>query len=81
MGEYILYVNGKTVGGVYDNRLLVKKSAGVRALMPDAPEELPYPGAKPMLRVTEVYDRAFLEKLFEALDGDIPEKKNKAKKK
>ena len=46
MGEYILYVNGKIVGGIYDDRLLVKPTKSARMLLPDALLELPYEGAK-----------------------------------
>ncbi len=49
MGEYLFYVQGKIVGGLFDDRLLVKNVPAARALLPDAPEEIPYPGAKPML--------------------------------
>ena len=51
MGEYILYCRGRIFGGLYDNRLLVKPVQAARALMPDAPEELPYEQGKPMLLV------------------------------
>ena len=71
MGEYLLYVRGSLIGGIYDNRLLVKPTASARKLMPDAPEELPYPGAKPMLLVTEMEDRAFLSDLCGALYADL----------
>ena len=37
MGEYILYYRGRIVGGIYDNRLLVKPVAPALALMPEAP--------------------------------------------
>ena len=67
MGEYILYVHGKVVGGIYDDRLLVKPTKAALARLPDAPREQPYPGAKEMLLVEEVDDRAFLTKLFSAL--------------
>ena len=67
MGEYIIYYQGKVIGGVYDDRFLVKPTAGARAMMPDAPEELPYPSAKPMLLVEEIDDRAFLEELLPAI--------------
>ncbi len=67
MGEYLLYVRGKLVGGIYDDRLLVKPTGAALRLLPDAPRELPYPGAKEMLLVEEVDDRAFLTKLFSAL--------------
>ena len=54
MGEYLLYYRGKLFGGIYDDRLLVKPVKAAMDRMPDAPRELPYPGAKPMLLVEEV---------------------------
>lgn len=33
MGEYILYYSGKIVGGIYDDRLLVKPTKSARTLM------------------------------------------------
>lgn len=77
MGEYILYHHGKIFGGIYDNRLLVKPVQAARMLMPDAPLELPYEGAKEMLLVQQVDDRVFLRQLVEAMDPELPEPKKK----
>ena len=77
MGEYVLYYGGKVVGGVYDNRLLVKPTPSAIALLPDAPRELPYEGAKPMLLVEDVEDKDFLVRLFDAMYGELPEPKKK----
>ena len=77
MGEYIIYYRGKIVGGIYDDRLLVKPVKAARALMPDAPLELPYKGGKEMLLVDEVEDREFLQKLLEAMYGELPAPKKK----
>ena len=77
MGEYVLYYGGKVVGGVYDNRLLVKPTPSATLLMPNAPRELPYEGAKEMLLVEDVEDRAFLHKLFEVMYEELPEPKKK----
>ena len=77
MGEYILYIGGKVAGGIYDNRLLVKPTASARALVPDAPYELPYEGAKHMLLVDNTDDRDFLRELLTAMYDDLPEKKKK----
>lgn len=77
MGEYILYYRGKVVGGIYDDRLLVKPTKSARALMPQAALELPYEGAKAMLLVDEVDDRAALADLFNALYDDLPAPKPK----
>lgn len=71
MGEYILYYRGKVVGGVYDDRLLVKPTQSARALMPQAALEPPYEGAKAMLLVDDVDDRAALAGLFNALYDDL----------
>lgn len=72
MGEFVLYYGGKVVGGVYDNRLLVKPTASAKKLMPDAPMELPYEGAKEMLLVENMEDKAFLQSLFAAIAEDLP---------
>ncbi len=74
MGEYILYYRGKVVGGVYDDRLLVKCTPGARELLPDAPAEQPYPGAKEML-LADVDDREKLEALLPKLYDELPAQK------
>ena len=79
MGEYLLYYRGKLMGGVYDNRLLVKPAAAARALMPAAPEEIPYEGAKPMLLVEDMENPVLLSALFSALYQDIPAPRKKQK--
>ena len=73
MGEYIVYCNGKIVGGIYDDRFLVKPTKSARDMMPDAAEETPYEGAKKMLLVDNVEDREFLGKLVEAVCAELPE--------
>ena len=77
MGEYVLYFKGKVFGGIYDNRFLVKPVRSARALMPNAPLELPYEGAKPMLLVENPDDREFLTELITAMSTDLryPKKK------
>ena len=71
MGEYILYVHGKVVGGVYDDRLLVKPTKSALALLPGAPREEPYPGGKPMLLVTEMENKSLLQRLLEAISKEV----------
>ena len=75
MGEYIIYVDGKVVGGIYDDRLLVKQTAGAKRMMPNAPLELPYDGAKEMLLVENIDDRDFLCSLMCAVAAELPDKK------
>ena len=77
MGEFILYYRGKIVGGIYDDRLLVKKTRSALELMPAAICDLPYEGAKEMLLVAEVDSKAFLTKLFEAMYDELPLPKQK----
>lgn len=59
MGEYILYYRGKIAAYLCDNRLLVKPVAAARELLPQAPMEPPYAGAKNMLLVEDVDDGPF----------------------
>jgi len=77
MGEYVLYYGGKVVGGVYDNRLLVKITKSAVAFLPDAPREFPYEGAKEMLLVEDIEDRELLKKLFDAMYEELPEPERK----
>ena len=77
MGEYILYYGGKVVGGVYDNRLLVKPTPSAKTLMPNAEYQLPYEGAKEMLLVENIENRDFLIQLFEAMYEELPEPKKR----
>lgn len=77
MGEYIIYYRGKIVGGICDDRLLVKPVKSAIALMPDAIYELPYEGAKEMLLVDDVDSKEFLTRLFNAMYDDLPAPKKK----
>jgi len=77
MGEFVLYYGGKVVGGVYDNRLLVKPTESAKKLMPGAPMELPYEGAKEMLLVENMESSAFLQNLFAAIAEELPAPKKK----
>ena len=81
MGEYILYFRGRIVGGIYDDRLLVRPVPAALALMPDAPHEQPYPGAKEMLLVEGVDNGDFLRDLFRAMYDELPPPKKRAGKK
>ena len=80
MGEYILYFRGKIVGGIYDDRLLVKPVKSALAYMPEADYELPYEGAKEMLLVDDVDNPDYLTGLFEAMYDELPAPKVKKKK-
>ena len=79
MGEYILYYRDKVIGGIYDNRFLVKPVKSARGKMPEAPLQLPYEGAKEMLLVDNVDNRDFLEELVTSMYDELPELKKKKK--
>lgn len=80
MGEFIIYYRGKVVGGIYDDRLLVKPVKAAIRFMPTATYELPYEGAKEMLLVDEVDNKEFLAGLFHAMYEELPTPKTKKKK-
>ena len=77
MDEYILYRNGRIIGGIYDDRFLVKPTESAKAMMPDAEMELPYAGAKEMLLVDNVDNRDFLARLITAMYDELPAPKPK----
>ena len=77
MGEYIIYYRGKVVGGIYDDRFLVKPTKSATALMPNAEMELPYDGAKEMLLVDDVDNKEFLRDLLDAMYPELPASKKR----
>ena len=77
MGEYIIYFRGKIIGGIYDDRFLVKPTKSAVAMMPDADMELPYEGAKELLVVDDVENRKLLCELLEAMYDELPAPKKK----
>ena len=72
MGEYIIYYRGKIIGGIYDDRFLVKPVKAAATMMPDADMEVPYEGTKEMLLVDDVENRRFLRELLEAMYNELP---------
>ena len=77
MGEYVIYYRGKVVGGIYDDRFLVKPTKSALALMPNASKELPYEGAKEMLLVDDIENKELLRELLEAMYEELPALKKK----
>ena len=77
MGEYVIYYRGKIVGGIYDDRFLVKPTKSAKAMMPEADLEIPYEGAKEMLLVDNVENRDFLRDLLEVMYDELPAAKKK----
>ena len=79
MGEYVLYYRSKVVGGIYDDRFLLKVTPASERLLPDAPRATPYEGAKEMLLV-EVEDRGTLHDVVDAMWEELPAPKKRKKK-
>lgn len=71
MGEYVLYYRGKVIGGIYDDRLLLKPTKAAETMLPDVERDIPYDGAKEMLLV-DVDDRELLTELIEAMYSELP---------
>lgn len=80
MGEYILYMHGRIAAYVCDDRLLIKPVPSAKKLLPDAPSEAPYPGAKEMLLAENTDDADFMKRLFEAIYPELPEPKKRRNK-
>ena len=76
MGEFVIYCHGKVIGGIYDDRFLVKATDSARRMIPDAVSELPYQGAKEML-LADVDDRELLNRLVPAIADDLPMPRNR----
>lgn len=77
MGEYIIYYRGRIIGGIYDDRLLVKPVKPAVSMMPDAVYELPYDGAKAMLLVDNIDSKEFLTRLVDEMYPELPAPKKK----
>ena len=77
MGEYVIYYGSKVVGGIYDDRFLVKPTKSAIVKMPDANLELPYEGVKKMLLVDDVENKEFLRELLEDMYDELPAPKKK----
>lgn len=77
MGECLIYFQGKIVGGIYDDRLLVKPVSAAKRMLPNAPFETPYDGAKEMLLVEDIDNRSLLCNLLDAIADELPDPKKK----
>ena len=79
MGEYILYYRGKIIGGIYDNRLLLKPVKVVMDQLGQTRLEHPYEGAKEMILIEELEDKSFLTRLIKDMYEVLPVPKVKKK--
>ncbi len=71
MGEYIIYYDGVVIGGLYDNRLLVKATKSARHQFQDNTLVSPYPGAKEMILITDFDEATNLTDLFKTIKNDL----------
>ncbi|NGM17494.1 competence protein TfoX [Eggerthellaceae bacterium zg-893] len=81
MGEYVIYYRDKVIGGVYDDRFLLKPTKSAKALLPEAEMQLPYEGAKEMLLVDSIENRSLMAALLEAMYPELPAPKKKTRAK
>lgn len=81
-GEYALFCEGKVVALVCDNQLFIKPTEGGRAFIGDVVEAPAYTGAKPSFLIdARVEDRQWISDLIRITFEELPEPKEKKKKK
>ena len=80
MGEYMIYCRGKLVGGVYDNRLLLKRTPSAERILAESEcgvrRAVPYEGAKEQLDFSGA-GAELVRRAVEALVRELPEPKRK----
>ena len=59
MGEFLLYYNGIIFGGIYDDRVLIKRTDNNKKY--NMQESIPYKGAKPMYLVDDIENQELLK--------------------
>ncbi len=79
MGEYVIYYRGKVVGGIYDDRFLIKPTKSALTMMPNASMEIPYEGAKEMLLVDDPENRELMSEVLKAMYEELPMPKKRKK--
>ena len=78
-GEYMIYARGKPVLLVCDDCVMVKKLPQLAETMKDAPEGIPYEGAKPHY-ILDIENRALAREAVEIAASVTPIPKRKSKK-
>ncbi|WP_029051906.1 TfoX/Sxy family protein [Staphylococcus aureus] len=71
MGEYIIYYDGVVIGGLYDNRLLVKATKSAQHKLQDNTLVSPYPGSKEMILILDFTEATNLTDLFKTIKNDL----------
>ena len=81
MGEYVLYLDGRVVAVIGDDRLWIKATPGGRAALPDCPLGPPFPGAKPWIDAdTALDDPDRAAQALRAVAADLPPPKPKRRR-
>ena len=73
MGEYLLYYNSLLFGGIYDNRLLVKRTETNKKYKME--EQIPYDGAKPMYMIDDIENEELIKEIVIGTCKGLPIKK------
>ncbi|HHD6110704.1 TPA: TfoX/Sxy family protein [Staphylococcus aureus] len=71
MGEYIIYYDGVVIGGLYDNRLLVKATKSAQQKLQDNTLVSPYQGSKEMILILDFTEATNLTDLFKTIKNDL----------
>ncbi|CAC8481994.1 TPA: TfoX/Sxy family protein [Staphylococcus aureus] len=71
MGEYIIYYDGVVIGGLYDNRLLVKATKSAQQKLQDNTLVSPYPDSKEMILILDFTEATNLTDLFKTIKNDL----------
>lgn len=79
MGEYVLYFRDKVIGGIYNNRVLLKRVPAIDRMIPNVKLEIPYSGAKEMVLLEDIENRTFTKELFESMYDELPINKKRKK--
>ena len=81
MGGYLVYLNGKLIGGICDNELFLKRSPTSDRLLTASELRYPYEGSKTLMHVFDRFeDTDLIAGLLEGMYAELPEKKQKKAK-
>lgn len=80
MGEYVVYYRDKVIGGVYDDRFLLKPTESAKVLLPNAERQIPYEGAKEMLLIDDFENAQLIRELLESMYPELPARKPRKKR-
>ncbi|MBQ2714613.1 MAG: hypothetical protein IJF76_03170 [Clostridia bacterium] len=71
MGEYLIYYKGVLIGGIYDDRFLLKITPTVQKIGEDVKRAIPYDGGKEMIMIENLDDKDFTMTLIQKVYEDL----------